>query len=292
MKKVRVSFFGRSACPAIFLACALLLPACNPQPKVALRLNLEPGRTYTLSVRTTVENTITQPDGSSSEMRGRSDLRLALRAEETTAEGDTVILVDPEKAAFPWFFNRINKAFESASFRMRVTPTGRIRGFTGTDEMRNSVREALDAAPPSDSSALMGTDKLLEIVSDESLTALLQPILAVWPTVPVATGDEWTRDDIYIPLNDTVEKTTFRLTSMEGGMATITMTSTFAPGGKKAGTNISGKSSGEVRVLTADGTIRAYRSTQTIEGTTINATTNVVNSFSATAETHAELTAR
>jgi len=289
---VLVSSIRRLSSVVAVIACALVVSACNQQPKQALRLNLEPGRTYMLSFRTTADGTATNPDGSTVEMPGRSEFRLVLHAEETTAEGDTILLVEPLKAAFPLFIRRMGEAFENTSFRMRVTPTGRITGFIGTDEVRNAVRDALAAAPLPDSKQPIDVDVLLEVISDESLTAIIQPILAVWPNVPVSTGDEWTRDDIFNPLIDTTEKTSFTVLSMDGGVATIAMTSTIVPAGNDKIKNISGKSTGEVRVLTADGTIRAFRSTQRLEGTMTNPFTGVASTFKSTAETQAELTAR
>lgn len=292
MKTARVSFHKLSAPILGAIVCALLAPGCNQQAKQALRLDMEPGRMYMLSIRTVSDSKSTMSDGSTNELKGRSEFRLALKAEDTTAEGDTIMSVDPQKAVFPWFYGRINRAFEGKTFKMKVTPTGRISGFVGTDEMRQAVREALEAAPEPKNHVEFSPDTLLQVISDESLTAIFQPILAVWPNVPVTAGDEWTRDDIYNPLSDSLERTTFKMESMEGGTATISMTSTIASAGKDANKNISGTSTGELRVLTADGTIRAYRSSQTIEGTSVNPMTSANDSFTSTAETQAELTAR
>lgn len=291
MIKVRVSFLGQCMCLAALVACAALIPACSPKPKQALRLNLEPGRSYTLSFRTVANSITTYPDGTTKPLRGRIELRLALLAESTTPEGDTVLLVDPEKAAFPWLYNVINKPFEAASFRMNVSPTGHISGFTGTDEMRTSVRKALAATPPAEGSPFTN-DMLLAVVSDEALTALLQPILGIWPSIPVTTGDEWTRDEIFDPIGDTLETTTFTLESTEGGVATLSMNSIISSAGKDKNKTVSGKSTGEVRAMTMDGTIRAYRSEQTLEGTMTDPATSTTSTFTSTSETQAELTAR
>ncbi len=242
---------------------------------------------YVLSIRAVSDSVTTLADGSTSKLKGKTEFKFALKAEDITAEGDTIMSVEPQRAIFPWFYGKINNAFEQTTFKMKLTPTGHINGFIGTDEMRQAVRKSLEATPGESK-----VDGYMKIISDEALISLMQPVLAVWPNVPVAAGDEWTRDDIYNPLGDTLERTTFKIDSMEGGIATISTATEFTPAGKDANTKLSGKSTGEVRVLTSDGTIRAYRSSQRLEGTALNPTLGTNDSFVNTTEIQAELTAR
>lgn len=291
MNTVWISYFQLSARAALLVACVTLIAACGQQPKQALHLNLKPGQNYVLSIRSTAESVSTQPDGTSQSRDGRYEFRFALHVEETNSEGNTVVLVQPQKARFMWFYGQINSAFESYSFRVQLTPVGRVAEFTGTDAMRDSVQEALLATAQSKGTTFP-IDTMLEAVSDEALVALLEPVLAVWPSVPVAPGDKWTRESIYNPLGDTLERTQFTLTSLDGGAAVISMTSTIEPAGKKSALSVSGTASGELRISTSDGTIRAYRSTQSLEGSTKDPDTGATVTFTSTGETQAELTAR
>lgn len=276
---------------AVGLMVCVFLIACSQPPKQSLHLNLTTGRSYILTISTQAEGTFTPPDGSSVLMDGSSEFRFVLTPEGTTDEGHTVILVEPEKAIFGLFFNQISEAFSSYSFRLHASPTGRITGFAGTDELRESVREALVNKPAPDHSMPVGVDILMTAISDEALTSLFQPLLAVWPSIPVTTGDTWERDDIYHPSSATLEKSTFKLDSMSGSEAKISMTSTLAPTGRDPMKDIRGTGSGEIRVSTMDGTIRRYESKQTLEGTTIVPENNTFD-YKGKSVTRAELTAR
>lgn len=272
------------------LVCAsLAFSACGPKPKQSLSLALRPGGTYQFIMRQAVEVEWSTTVKTFSYDTGM-ELGLLLRPQEVQADGNSLVIVDVQRANIPSFLGQLERAFTSYSFDMHVSPAGRVTALSGTEAFRVrtfAVAQANQVAPVDIDRS--DTDVF---ASDDALRSWLEPILSVWPNVPVSAGDTWTRSAIYHPQWDCNEESTFTLKSIGGRIATIEITSQFSPAGKMQGRVFSGTATGEVRVSPAEGTIRAYSTTINMKGTFTNEASGRTVEATETYRIQGELTAR
>ncbi len=280
------------------LSCALLA-SCSKGPKQALRLNLTPGNTYVLSIRTTADSVLTSPDGNNLPIPTSSVNAFSLLVGDVDDHGDLFVTADPEETEFPLVFVPLASIFNTYSFGIKLSPVGRISEFVNTDAVREGVRESLTAlgsgvttfgsTPP---------DTAIALISDDALRAIIEPITSIWPETPVAPGDEWTGPEIYTPTSHTITSSRYRLESSSDSDVKIHVELEIRPAGEHARDpnllppgEVSGKGSGDIRVDPSSGTIRSYEVSQETSGT-IQSAEGVIYNVTATQRTQAELTAR
>ncbi len=273
----------------VLVCTSLLLNACGPKPKQSLSLMLRPGGTYQFIMRETAEVEMTGGEKSFS-ADSSMELGLLLRPQDVQADGNSLVTVDIQRAHIPSFMGQLERAFTSYSFDMHISPAGRITALSGTDAFRVRAFAVAQANPAAPSDIKQSDTDV--VASDDAIRSWLEPILSVWPNVPVSAGDTWTRSAIYHPQWDCNEESTFTLTSIEGGIATIEITSQFSPAGKIQGRAFSGSGTGEVRISPAEGTIRAYSSTIDMKGALTNKTSGRTLESTGTYRIQGELTAR
>jgi hypothetical protein len=279
------------AVPARFIAilcalvCCAFLVSCNREPKRALHLNLSPGTTYVLSVRTSGDATIVDADGKELRFPVTSENTFVLRPGQADEHGDVLVSVDTGKSVFPLLYGQLNAAFEGYTFGMKLSQAGRVTEFVDTEGLRQEIGRNMP-----------GQDAILEGISDDALRSIIEPVTAIWPAVPVSVGDEWRRPDLYItyPGADVYESTTFRLESWDKSGAVVKFESSFTPAGKNKDFDlqITGTGRGEIHIAPAGETIRSFEANQEFTGTLSDRKSGAVSKTSSTYRIQAELTAR
>jgi hypothetical protein len=272
---------------ASVVLCGLVLTACKPGTKQALRLNLQPGGAYQLLLRETAEVDLENPATEKKRtFRSTTEFALSLKPGELTSDGDSAAQVTVEKIQLPAVLRQVEAAMASYSFGVNVSPLGHVIGFSGTEGMHSALLQLGKGSSGADAS----TDPAARQRIDDTLRSLMEPVLAVWPSVPVAAGDTWTRSGLVHPRWSCVEETVFTVESIDDGVAIVSMKSTFTP--IDAETNTSGSGTGEVRISAADGTVRAYKMTLTTTGTATRPETGTKLNADSRIEIQGELSPR
>ncbi len=280
------------------LACALLA-SCGKAAKQTLRLNLVPGNTYALSVRTSSDAVLAGPDGNNIPISATSVNTFTLQAGDIDSHGDTFVSVQAGDSEFPLVFLPLATIFKGYSFGVKLSPVGRISEFVNTDAMRLGIRGSLTAF--SGGAAVYGStspDAAIASISDDALRAIIEPVTGIWPETPVAPGDEWNGPDTYSPASHTIASSRYRLKSWDDSEVKIHVEIEIRPAGDRARDpnrlhvgDTSGQGTGEIRVDPMLGTIRSYEVTQETSGSFKDAD-GVEYKTTATSRIQAELTAR
>jgi hypothetical protein len=280
-------------------ASCVALASCSKAAKQTLRLNLVPGSSYILSVRTSVDAIITAPDGNSVPFPATSLNTFTLNAGEVDAQGNSYASVEVGDTEFPMVFVPLGPILKGQTFGMKLSPVGRITEFVNTEPMREAMRATLEGMGTG--STVYGDTppaRAIAHISDDALRAIIEPITAVWPETPVGPGDEWTGPEVYSPLTHTITATHYRLESADEAEITIHADMEIRPAGDHPRDpnlgpvgDVSGKGSGEIRIDPMQGTIRAYDATQEISGS-IRAGNGGDSKVTSTVKIQGTLTAR
>ncbi len=294
----RVSAIRTTGIVCAMLACALLA-SCSKAAKQTLRLNLVPGNTYALSVRTSSDAVIAGPDGNNIPIAATSVNRFTLQAGEVDFRGDTFVSAQAGDTEFPFVFVPLAAIFKTYTFGIKLSPIGRISEFVNTETMREGIRGSL-AALGSGTTIYGNTtpDAAIALISDDGLRSMIEPVTAIWPEAPVAPGDEWNGPDTYSPAFHTIASSRYRLKSWDDSEVKIHVEIEIRPAGDRARDpnrlhvgDTSGQGTGEIRVDPMLGTIRSYEVTQETSGS-FKGTDGVEYKTTATSRIQAELTAR
>jgi hypothetical protein len=244
---------------------------------------LTPGSTYVLTIRTSGEVTVEDPQGEKSTTPNNAEYSFTLRPRDVDQQGNTLVSVETGKTQFPGELSELSAAFQGHSFGMKLSPQGSIVSFENTAALRQQV---LGRVPDRKLAA--------KAISDAGLKSLIEPVIAIWPTVPVSAGDEWDGPDSYVPLLDVLASMHFTLKSRTDSGAVVEFTSASRPAGRIAevDSKITGTGKGEIHISTTDGTIRSFESNRELSGTLTRPNTGAVTRISASNRTQAELRAR
>ncbi len=234
--------------PSLILTMALVVVSCGSREPTLLQMKFEPSKSYRLSVRKESTVTDASKDGSGPSMKPSSSFVYIVRAERIYENGDTGLSITTEKAessVVPAF----SAALQGQTFGARVSPSGRFLEFSGTDALREHVKRSISDKE---------IDRLLSSVSDEALAQTFNSIFDVWPSVPVAPRDTWSRDSIFNPGANAYQFTEFRLAAIDATGARIKFTSKFHAENSADSPTV-GEARGELQLSTADGVLRSLR---------------------------------
>jgi hypothetical protein len=299
MSSPRSVSVSRTAMIAMAMLSCALVASCSKSPKQALRLNLVPGNTYVLSIRTAADSVLTSPDGNNVPIPTSSVNNFSLLVGDVDDHGDLFVTAQPEDTEFPLVFVPLASIFNTYSFGIKLSPVGRISEFVNTDAMREGVHGFL-AAQGSGVTSFGSTppNVAIALISDDALRAIIEPITSIWPETPVGPGDEWTGPEIYTPTSHTITSSRYRLESSSDSDVKIHVELEIRPAGDHArdpnllpAGEVNGKGSGDIHVDPLSGTIRSYEVSQETSGT-IQTAEGVIYAVTATVRTQAELTAR
>lgn len=245
------------------------LAACNSEPKRQLRMNLAPGSSYELGIRSDAEFVLTSPDGKEFKSNNSSEMRLLLRIASVYENGDVLASAMIMNVVPPIFWRQYGSIVAGAEFSARISPLGEVLDLVGTNEMRDGIRSELTNPPASDSIEMPRTpeEHVMAAMSDDHLRSPIEAALRVWPSVPVSPGDTWETGPVYEPDADTYLSRKFTLKSWDPQTVTVSFVAEIAPAERKAGHRFSGTGEGEVRFSPVDGLLKTSRSSRSFSGT-------------------------
>lgn len=110
------------------------------------------------------------------------------------------------------------------SYTMRITPRGEVLDITGIAELAKTVREK---APNADLSAQ--GNPVAALLDAQTVKSMTENSLGVYPDRPVAPGDSWTRTRLTKQGTAMITQHQWTLQKLEGGVATVSSTSTLKP---------------------------------------------------------------
>lgn len=248
MQRKTVSGFGTAA---VLAALMTAVCACDGGgAKGSMQQNLISSKAYRLSIRTDGSLTFATPTKTTGPVSLPSEVVLVLRALEMYENGDMRVAFTFGPANFGL---GQGSAVLDQTFMARISPRGRLSDFSGLDEIQAHVR----ALPKPGAPGELGDPELLtKNLTEDSLLALLNPALEIWPPVPVAPGDTWTREPIYDPNTKLYEHTTFKLNSAGTSVSRIAAESVFRSG-KEPDSEQKGSATGEIQVAPSQGILRS-----------------------------------
>jgi len=195
-------------------------PVAGAQEKTDLRLQLQQGASYTLQYVQTLHvrterataagpvgaEEFTQTNGTGyrfdvlsvgpdGKARVKVTFERVLIKDQGPAGSVDYDSADPP-AEVP-FAVRIPAALVGKHFTMTISPKGLISDVQGVEEMVSQVVEDLEDVPEPDHSRMV-TD-VQQQFTNETMLAMMQPLLDVYPEKPVAVGESWERKDSPAP---------------------------------------------------------------------------------------------
>ena len=263
----------------------------SSEEKIVLKLNLEKGKTYSMTVITDQE--ITQ------KMMGtkitiEQQLKLSfdfnvLEADETgfevevvytgvgfnqkTPMGSTSYDSDDPSEVVPLLAKGF-AALVDESFTMELSPEGDIIDVKGVDLLLSRLVEKQDFL--SDAQRNMARNSLKNQFGNEALQSSMEGMMSILPDKPVGIGDSWKKTfDLGGALPMTL-KNKWKLKDRKNGIAYISVESEVIPntdstplemGGIKMEYNLSGDQEGTIQVEEATGWTIEAEIEQDLEGT-------------------------
>ena len=244
----------------VAVAAALVTAVCacdSGGAKGLMQQNLISSKAYRLAIRTDGSITISTPTQTTDPISLPTEVVLVLRALEMYENGDM-------RVAFT--FGTSNFGFGQGAavldqtFAARISPSGKLSEISGIDAILAHVR----ALPKPGAPGELGDPELMAPnLTNESLLALLNPVLEIWPSTPVAPGDTWTRDPIFNPGTKLYEHTTFTLKSTGSSVSSIAVESVFRRGIEPSSEH-TGSATGEIQVAPSQGILRSSETKTTM----------------------------
>ncbi len=263
-----------SAVTALIALLAAALAACGPQPKRALQMRMTPELSFVLTMQFDKALAVSDAYGRTRSFKGTDDLRFRFLTEEVDAHGRATLRVRVEKARYEGLNAPVGAVLSGKEFGIVLSPSGEIVSFAGTDDLRAAARRELEIPHHLKLSSVgrkaMRRDYLRSF-SDDELRALIEPVFHVWPRVPVAVGNRWSRDAIYWPGFDVNVHADFQLESWDQGEAEIAFDTVYEPAGRRSSMQITGSGSGTIAISAVRGLLRRYQEVRKLYGTQIPA---------------------
>ena len=238
LKPVRVLVLASFAWAVIGLAAA--------QETYALRLNLQPGQSYSQRMTTAQEHT--QRSGGTLVRSGQSitfDMRYDVQ--KVSPEGIATVKATYLRSASTLKSMGLETFFDSATggtpapefavlasfvgkeFVMEIAPDGSVRSVSGLTEMIDAMRDDL---PADEAAKQQFAETMKGIASDEVVREMMEENFAIFPPKPVALGESWTRTVKASMMFPIEEDNTWTLKSVDDKSATIEVTSIIRPSGE------------------------------------------------------------
>ncbi|HSG80987.1 MAG TPA: DUF6263 family protein [Gemmatimonadota bacterium] len=201
----------RKSIVALALA-AILAPFCGTaaavqQDAAPLRLQFEPGRTFTMEM--TLDQQISQTlFGQEQQMTQVMEMTYGVAVEGVDAAGNGLVnwtydavrfevngpmgrlvydSADPTAEVSPLLQGYA--AFVGRSFRARTTPRGKVLEVSGFEEILQALLQDMELPPGPEADAVRA--QLEAQLGDQAMQELLTRMLAVYPDGPVAIGESW-----------------------------------------------------------------------------------------------------
>ena len=240
----------RVVIPIIAVVLVGAAAACRAdEPKLDLRLRLEKGQTYALTV--TVEQTIRQlvdtgePPADEQEIAQKVVTGQAFHVEDVDADGAATLKVTFGPMVMSTDAMGVTIEYDSAdppdevphaarslaaitgqSFTVTVKPDGAILRFDGIDAMLEAAGKALDL--PDEKRKLLAED-LERQFGQTALKDMMAGNLDYIPDRPVAVGDTWTSTFTVESGFPAACTTTYKLLARKDGVATIEAKTKLTP---------------------------------------------------------------
>jgi hypothetical protein len=256
-------------------------------------MNMPPGSTYLLTIRTEETITVSAPNEGGGSWTTGDSFEVLLRTIEAYDDGDLFVSVTVVKADIGFIGAPLGPFMKGKTFGMRLSPRGGIGSLSGTDALRDDVRSQLERrkAKANRERANEPIDDPLNTISDDSLRGMIGQVTAVWPAVPVSPGDTWEREPSYRFRSDTQLATKFKLESWDPALALVSFQSIATAAGKRSGYDLAETEQGEIHIAPVEGRIKSYRATGSTSGTVTNAKGTTVH-LKRTYSIYAELVPR
>jgi len=274
-----------------FMAAAVLLAtgiaSGDAAAAVRLELKLEKGKTY--YERSVIEQRMTQ------EMMGQEQVTDSVIG---IGEKLDVLDVDNEgnmQVRYTYIWSRFKQTnpmmttdYDSAkrmatpagaeafaallglSYTMRLSPKGEVLDIKGVEELAEAVQEKAPGADPS-----AAGNPIAALLDAETLKGVTENTLAVYPDKPVEPGDSWARTRRTKQGVTMITDHKWALEKLEGGVATISSTSSLKtdPNGAPMQTqgialkfDLSGTQDATIQMQEATGLMRMSRGHQELKG--------------------------
>lgn len=202
-----IKFFSPRFLMVVAALCLMAFTADPEAKKITLRLNLEKGQSYQVENRVEqeivqtimgTENTIEQRMGYFYDyevqdlVEGNYDIQVTYTdiLFEQTAQGMTTSYDSRDTASDVPMGAQAQASLVGESFRMTMTPEGRISTLSGMDAIIEKI--AGDMQMPGVPAEQMRA-QLESQMGDEAMRSNMSETMAIYPDGPVRKGDSWTR---------------------------------------------------------------------------------------------------
>ena len=155
--------------------------------------------------------------------------------------------------------SKIIGAVKGSVFDMELTKKGEVKSIKGMDLlMQKMVNSAAENLPP-EAKAQM-SEGIKAMMNDDMLKGLTEQSFKIFPDKKVKPGDSWVSKMETKSFLDMIIETTYTLTKVENGIATLDIKSTITSDGKekmvqgtKVETTLTGTQTGTMELETATG---------------------------------------
>lgn len=235
----------------LFIGVAITALAAVVAKKVDLKLNLEEGKEYvqittveSLTKQTMMGQTqeINQMVEATTKMKviekgngtdtyeisyGSISMSMEGMGQKQTFTSDTTSLemVDPMSKIFAGLTDKM--------FTAKITEKGKVQEVSGLEEM---VTEAIKEMPGGEAMQ----EQIMGSFGDNGLTKTLETTTDIFPDKAVKPGDEWTKTQYTSTGFPLIATTTYKLKSLENGVAVIEVSAKLETDSENATTEIQG----------------------------------------------------